>query len=222
MTENEVKNYIKIVKGIAMQFGKNCEIVLHDYSKPYDSTIIYIANNFITGRKIGDCGTNLGLEILRGVKDGSDQYNYITQTSNGRILRSSSIYLRDEKDNPVGAICINFDITDIIVVKNFMDDLTFQGERNSVIQPETNEIITGDINSLLDKMIAKSVDVVGVSVQKMNKEQKIMALRYLDSRGAFLIKKAGEKIGQYFEISKFTLYNYLEEIRGESNTSNDV
>ncbi len=222
LTENEIKNYSKIVKGIAMQFGKNCEVVLHDYSKPYDSTIVYIANNTITGRQIGDCGTNLGLEILRGVVDDTDQYNYITQINNGRILRSSSIYLRDENEVPVGAICINYDITDMLMMKNLMEDLTFQGsQQTGGNQPTQKEIITSDINTLLDEMIAQSVDVVGVPVHKMDRDQKIMALRYLDSRGAFLIKKAGEKIAQHFEISKFTLYNYLDGIRDETAKCTD-
>jgi len=34
-------------------------------------------------------------------------------------------------------------------------------------------------------------------------------MQYLDSRGAFLIKKAGDKISKFYDISKYTLYNYL-------------
>ncbi|XEC93520.1 helix-turn-helix domain-containing protein [Paenibacillus tarimensis] len=49
----------------------------------------------------------------------------------------------------------------------------------------------------------------------MMKENKTEAIRLLDKKGAFLIKKAGEKICGYLNISKFTLYNYLEESREE-------
>lgn len=216
MTEAEEKNFKKIAKGIAMQFGKNCEVVLHDYSQPYDRSIIAIENGHVSGRKVGDCGTNLGLEILRGVTENNDQYNYVTQVKNGRILRSSSIYLRDENDVAIGALCINFDITDLIVSKNLLEDLTFQNDALSKSEYKPQEFITNDINTLLNSMIEKSVEVVGVPVQKMTKEDKVQALAYLDSHGAFLIKKAGEKIAKFFEISKFTLYNYLEESRGES------
>ena len=38
-------------------------------------------------------------------------------------------------------------------------------------------------------------------------------LRFLDDRGAFLISKSSTKICQILEISKFTLYNYLDEVR---------
>jgi predicted transcriptional regulator YheO len=39
----------------------------------------------------------------------------------------------------------------------------------------------------------------------------------LDEKGAFLIKKAGEKICAYLGISKFTLYNYLEESKRQED-----
>jgi predicted transcriptional regulator YheO len=47
----------------------------------------------------------------------------------------------------------------------------------------------------------------------MTKEEKIQAIEFLDKRGAFLVKKAGDKICKFFDISKFTLYNYLDNIR---------
>ncbi len=53
-----------IAKCIAMQFGENCEVVLHDLTLPYNKTIVAIWNGHVTGRKIGDGGTNAGLEIL--------------------------------------------------------------------------------------------------------------------------------------------------------------
>ncbi|MGO2344297.1 MAG: helix-turn-helix domain-containing protein [Providencia sp.] len=36
-------------------------------------------------------------------------------------------------------------------------------------------------------------------------------------RGAFLIKKSGEKICEFLNISKYTLYTYLAELKGEDN-----
>ena len=85
-----------VMKLIAAQFGPDCEVVLHDWSKDYESTIVAIENGHVSGRKVGDGGSNLGLEVMRGTTDGSNQLNYITQTQDGRMLRSSSLYLTDE------------------------------------------------------------------------------------------------------------------------------
>ena len=47
----------------------------------------------------------------------------------------------------------------------------------------------------------------------MNKEEKMKALEYLDKKGALQISKANVRLCEFFQISKFTLYHYLEEIR---------
>lgn len=64
----------RIMKLIATTLGPECEVVLHDWSKGYDKSIVAIENGHVTNRKVGDCGSNLGLEVIRGtVKDG-DRY----------------------------------------------------------------------------------------------------------------------------------------------------
>ncbi len=53
----------------------------------------------------------------------------------------------------------------------------------------------------------------------MNREDKIRFVRYLDQKGAFLITKSSEKVYEYLNISRYTLYNYLDFIHKESNGS---
>ena len=47
----------------------------------------------------------------------------------------------------------------------------------------------------------------------MNKEEKIRALDYLDQKGVFKITKTSLLLCDAMQISKYTLYNYLEEAR---------
>lgn len=57
---------------VELHFGTKCEVVLHDLTKDYNHTIVDIRNGDITHRSIGGCGSNLGLEVLRGtVLDGT-------------------------------------------------------------------------------------------------------------------------------------------------------
>ncbi len=224
---SERKNLDKIIHGIAAQFGKNCEVCLHDYSQPYDHTIVSIVNGEVTGRKVGDCGTNFGLQIMQGTSSEEGQYNYITQIKNGKTLRSTSIYLKDDDGKLIGCLCINFDITDLIMAKNVLEGVTYSYDHQSLTPEQSgsnaanidSEVITGDINELLDTLIQKSIQSVGMPVGMMGKDEKIKGIRYLENKGAFLIKKSSERIAQFYDISKFTLYNYLEEIR--SSNSND-
>lgn len=50
----------------------------------------------------------------------------------------------------------------------------------------------------------------------MNKEEKIQALAYLNSKGVFKIHKAGVILCDAFQISKYTLYSYLDEVKQQA------
>ena len=63
---DEIKTQLEmIMKGIAKQFGSNCEVVLHDHKKGLHKSIIAIENGQVTGRKVGDPSTNIGFAISR-------------------------------------------------------------------------------------------------------------------------------------------------------------
>jgi predicted transcriptional regulator YheO len=198
----------EMAKGIAAQFGDHCEVVVHDWSKPVDSTIVVIENGHVTGRKMGDPGTNLGLEIMRGTSEGDNRHNYVTQTKDGRILRSTSMYVKNSTGTIIGAMCINFDITDLMVAEKTLQSLTASG-----LQP-VRESFVSNVNDLLDTLIQEAQELIGKPPAAMAKEDKIRIIQLLDQKGAFLIKKSGEKICSYLSISKFTLYSYLEESKG--------
>lgn len=202
----ELELFKGIIKGIALQFGENCEVVLHDLTQSYESTIVAIENGQVTGRRVGDPGTNLGLEILQGTVAEYDKYNYVTQTKDGRILRSTSIYIKNAVGKPVGAICMNYDISDLMMAEKTIKNLTA-----SALQSGVKETFVTNVNELLDVLIQETQDQIGKPVVLMSKENKIEFIRLLHQKGAFLIKKAGEKICGYLNISKFTLYGYLEE-----------
>ena len=55
----------RLAQGIALQFGSNCEVVVHDLqSKDPAHTIVAIENGHITGRSIGDGPSNVVLKAL--------------------------------------------------------------------------------------------------------------------------------------------------------------
>ena len=197
-----------IAKCIALQFGNTCEVVLHDLTLSYDHTIVAIENGHITGRKVGDSGTNIGLEVLRGTVDDEnrDRYNYVNFTPNGRILRSSSKYFTDATGAVVGSLCINLDITDLAQAQKTLHYAAFLGNTETGV---TKEVFTSNVDDLLGTLLEDSLRMVGKPVSGMTKDDKVQAIRYLDAKGAFLIKKSAEKAADFFGISKFTLYNYL-------------
>lgn len=191
---------------IAQQFGSDCEVVLHDLTRAYDNTIVAIWNGHVTGRKVGGGGTNAGLSILRGTSRPADQYHYINKTKEGHILRSSSKYFRDSEGNVVGSLCINYDISDFVTAQHALKK--FVGQDEEVMK---REVFTSNIDELLESMMYDAVAATGKTLEKLEKEDKVAVVKYLDGKGAFLIKKSAERVADFLGISRFTIYNYLNE-----------
>ena len=201
----------RIIDMLEQHLGCSSEIVLHDLRKPYEQTIVDIRHGEITGRKIGGCGSNLGLEVIRGIQKAGDSFNYITHTKNGKILRSSTIYLYDNQQI-IGALCINTDITETLRIENYMR--TYNGystkpNNNNV----KNEHFAENVSELLDCFIKDAQDFVGVQSPLMSKEEKGKFIQYLDQKGAFLITKSSDIVCDFLGISKYTFYQLLEQAR---------
>lgn len=212
---DEMEFLTSMVKGIAKQFGNNCEVVLLDltqHEKYGSGLIVLIENGHVTGRKVGDTGTNLGLEVLRGGTDREgDKHNYLTKTKDGRMLRSTTMYIRNSKGRPIGCICINYDITSLMVAESAIKEFTDLSNVNT----DVKEVFVNNVNDVLAVLIQEAQNHIGTPVALMSKEDKMKGIKYLDEKGAFLIQKSGDKICDYFNISKYTLYNYLDVVRSE-------
>jgi predicted transcriptional regulator YheO len=228
------------MKGIAALFGSRCEVVLHDLTGDYGSTIVMIENGHVTGRKVGDCGSNLGLEVLRGASkseapksetsrseasrseaprgsapEGGDKYGYLANGRDGSVLRSSSVYIRSPEGKVIGCLCVNMDISGLMLAGNAIKELT----ASSV--PREEEFFVNDVSELLDIFLQRAQEEIGKPVACMSREEKVRAVKYLDSKGALLISKAGNRICNFFNISKFTLYSYLDEANGEGSRAHE-
>lgn len=202
-----------LAQGIATQFGPNCEVVIHDLTgQDPERSIVVIENGHVTGRKVGDGPSHVVLEALREGKEHSlsDHLNYLTRTRDGKILKSSTIYIRDETGQAVGIFAINYDITLMLSMEENLRQFTDTRAEERASEPER---ITQNVGDLLDELIDQSVTRVGKPVALMTKEDKVKAIQFLNETGAFLITKSGDKVCKFFGISKYTLYSYMDESR---------
>ncbi len=213
-TENSKLELLRqVAAGIAAQFGSNCEVAIHDLSKDPDRSIVFIANGHVSGRKVGDGASNVVMEQLRTQDpEPKDHLCYLTKTPDGKILKSSTVYIRDRKGKVSAILAINYDISRLILMEEALHDLTSTGEE----VPSEPERIT-NVSDLLDELIQQSVALVGKPAAVMNKDDKVKAIQFLSQNGAFLITKSGDKVAKYFGISKYTLYSYIDMNKQEGN-----
>ena len=198
----------QIAHGVAVHFGSSCEVVIHDLTKEnVESSILYIENGHVSNRHKGDGPSGIVLKTKsHGAEALEDRLAYLTKTEDGRILKSSTMYIRGENNEVQYIFSINYDITGLIsmntALKSLIETAPTEGKQPSKI--------THNVNDLLDELIEQSVALVGKPVALMTKDEKISAIQFLNDSGAFLVTKSGDKISSYFGISKFTLYSYID------------
>jgi hypothetical protein len=61
----------------------------------------------------------------------------------------------------------------------------------------------------LERMMAAVEQELGVELGEMTREQKQLAVRMLDDRGAFALRRSVESVADAMSVSRFTIYNYL-------------
>ena len=200
----------QLAKGISRQFGPNCVVVVHDLdSNDPNSSIVAIENGHVTGRKVGDGPSHVVLEALRSGRENlTDHLSYLTRTKDGKILKSSTIYVRDDDGEAIGIFAINYDITLMLAMEENLKQFTATDQDQR--EPER---ISRNVGDLLDELIEQSVKIVGKPVALMTKEDKVKAIQFLNETGAFLITKSGDKVCRFFGISKYTLYSYIDEAK---------
>lgn len=186
--------------------GQDCEVVIHDL-KDLEHSIIWIEGN-VTNRKVGGSLTDLGLEKIRAGET-EDLYNYTTYTDEGRTLRSSSAFLHDSDGNVFGALCINVDITPLLAFEHVLRGLCRREDPEDV-----TESFSDDINEILKNMIAEVAHEIGKPPSLMTKEERVELVAALDNKGAFqVVKKAVPFVASRLGVSRYTVYNYLNEAR---------
>lgn len=205
----------QLAHGLTAQFGNSCEVVIHDLTKKdLNRSIVYIENGHISNRHTGDGPSGIVLETLRSdptkVKD---KLAYLTRTDDGRILKSSTLYIRNEDGRVAYIFSINYDITTLLAMENSLHGLvqtqSLQDVRDK--NPSAPQTITHNVTELLDLLIEQAIAKVGKPVALMTKDDKVAVVQYLNNAGAFLITKSGDKISSLLGISKFTLYSYMDK-----------
>ena len=203
---------IQIAHGLAEHFGPQCEIAIHDVTRDLSNTIVYIENGQVSGRTDVDGASNVVLEALNTPPEKlQDQIAYLTRTEDGRALKSSTLYIRDENGNLRYLFSVNYDIASLRAVDELIQGLiTTHPLKKENPERESVPKIPHTVTELLDSLIEHAFAEIGKPAVMMTKEDKIRVVHYLNDSGAFLITKSGDRVASALGISKFTLYKYME------------
>lgn len=204
--------YIPLAHMIAQTIGDDCEVVLHDLENPQQS-VVYIVNNRVTGRQVGQSFDHLVPQVILSKKlDHDIVTNYYFHTADGRLIKSSTALLKDFGGKVVGVLCINIDTTKISQQIEWLQSLMPGSEENAAPAEVSQEELTHVseiVTDLIDKIIGNK------DMARLRREEKLELIRFMDQRGIFLLKGAVDQVGSRMGISRVTVYSYIDEVRGK-------
>jgi predicted transcriptional regulator YheO len=222
---------IAVFSGLVEPLGRSLpastEVVLHDLSKLPDS--IVAIHGTVTGRKVGDPTTDLLLKKLHELS-GDHAVGYETRLPDGRRIRSSTMIIRDVTGQPVAALCINSDLSVWESVQDVISSMlgeTPRPQSAAETRPvpitsahgeydEEAELFVTDVDQLAAHLIRRAVSKADAPVELMQKRHKVEVVRDLKARGMFHLRDAVDMVATALGVTRFTIYNYLNEIADEA------
>ncbi|MFF7162273.1 transcriptional regulator [Streptomyces sp. NPDC008086] len=209
-----------VVDGLAATFGPMCEVVLHDYRHP-DHSVVAVAGT-VTGRTAGGAMSEIGMRIVARGDDAGDELNYVTRTRDGRLVKASTMVLRDSTGTVFGALCVNLDVTavnDAHALLGALAGVAVPGSGASADVPVT--AFGNDIDSVVDAILDAHQLRQNGSWAALDRAQRLELFRGLDDRGVFAVRRAIEQVAARLGISRASAYSYLSQARAGTGTAKD-
>lgn len=203
-----------VIKGLAQVLGPDYELVLHDISDP-DHSIVAIENGHVTGRKVGDPLADYAMYLLKASDRNKNEYvaNFLTRNRDGRRIRSSTIYIRDQAGELSGYLCINHDMTRAEIAREVIDQLVSVSGTDTFCEIAREEEMPASFEEIIERNIRLIRKHVGKPLHMSSKQEKLDAIRVLDEEGFFLLKGSVETVARETGNTIYTIYSYLREVR---------
>ena len=225
MTKALLVHYRKIVEFLGTVLGPDYEVALHDLSS-HSREIVAIANGQVSGRTVGAPLTDLALKMLvdREYESRDFRANHKAVSKDGKVLRSSTLFIKDESGKPSGMLCVNFDgskyaeLSDRIMQlchPNEMIPSRVASSTADLLRSDTVENLSDSISETTEKVLKESLADFGVPVDRLTQEEKLSVVGRLDRKGVFLLKGAVGQVARELRCSEPSVYRYIAKLHRE-------
>lgn len=80
-------------------------------------------------------------------------------------------------------------------------------------EQKKEENFAKDVDEILEKIISKVIEEINKPISLMQKEDNLRVVEIVDGKGGFMIKGAIAQLAHSLNVSRYTIYNYLEELK---------
>ncbi len=189
----------QIAQGLGQTFAPFCEVVLHDLTDSKNA-ILAIHNN-LSGRKVRQRATEIGLARIADPKYPQVIANYANTFSDGRRAKSTSIGIKDANGKYIAALCLNIDLTLFQSLQGVIGQFTSIGAGRGV--PESLNATGADaIRARIDHFAAS----LATTPRAPKAEDRRALLRELKDGGDLQVRRSSEIIATHIGVSRATVY----------------
>ena len=207
MDQRKLDELKRVADAMVAVFGSHAEVVIQDFEEP-ESAVKHVAGN-LTGRQVGSPVSYFPHRLFKDQGDGAaDALGYKKVTKNGRVLKCSTVFLRDERDAVIGCFSINFDVSDYIRLTTTLSEHTEFAETAEAMR---KEIYTTAFPETVESVIDGIVADYGKPPSDMTKDDRTRIVSERERAGVFAYKGAVQHVAQLLGTSRYTIYGYLRE-----------
>ncbi|TCK34889.1 putative transcriptional regulator YheO [Paraburkholderia sp. BL8N3] len=192
--------------GIAALLFPDLEAVVHDART---GLVAHIANGF-SKRKPGDPSL---ISDLPALQEGGDVIGpYEKGGPNNRKLRSITIVARSEQGEIVALLCLNFDVSALTQVQKLLSGFAVGAQ--SQARPDT--LFRSDWKERLNEIAEQVSAQCCVRTSDFGRTEITLVLAQARADGLLSVRNFIDHVGEYFGVSRATVYNYLKAAPGEA------
>ncbi|MBR0818688.1 transcriptional regulator [Bradyrhizobium liaoningense] len=189
----------QIAQGLGETFAPFCEVVLHDLTDPKQA-IVAIHNN-LSGRKVGQGATELGLARIADPDYAQVISNYANSFADGRQAKSTSIGIKGADGSYVAALCLNVDLTLFQGLQSAIGQFVSVDANNSP-RESLNPVGAEAIRAHIDQFAARRA----TTPRALNTEDRRALLRELRDAGCMQVRRSSDIIAAHLGVSRATVY----------------
>ena len=189
----------QIAQGLGETFAPFCEVVLHDLTDP-NNAIVAIHND-LSGRKVGQPATELGLARIADPNHAQVISNYANKFADGRQAKSTSVGIKDASGEYVAALCLNVDLTLFQGLQSAIGQFVSVDAQNGP-RESLNPASADAIRARIDQFAARRA----TTPRALSAENRRTLLQELKDAGCMEVRRSSEIIAAHLGISRATVY----------------
>jgi len=204
----EQQAILEQVKLIASALGETLapftEVVVHDLRTPQHA-ILAIHNN-LSGRRLGDPATEIGLARIADDNYPQVLSNYANQFTDGRRAKSTSVGIKDSEGHYFAALCLNVDVTVFRSIATMLEQFA------DVSCCDGKESLAPSKSDAIGERVDRFALGLATTPRALRTKQHRELVQILKDEGFLELKRSMDTLAHHLNVSRATVYNDIKKL----------